>query len=382
MRAYLYFWGTRTWGKMPIVTEPWDGALNTISVPRSSLEQVKEQILSDIEKAIGYFNQSDTSDKLYLGKDAMYALLTEVYMWYNDYQNALTASEHFINHKTLSLSNGEIEWKNIFTNPTGSKEVIFAMAWDYETDGALAGWPQLLGASNTNNGYRMAEPIFNEFIDRLRSEEGTDARFWNTIDTVKVYYKASRVPLTYASYTAGVESVNKCIKYSNIDPEREYDSSNQVYKSYFAVMNTTDSEFSLVMMRMANIMLLRAEALNKLNRGDEALNIVNEIRSRVGYLKDAKEEVSSVNNVNEVESIILQERQLELYGEGYRWFDLMRTGHLIEVMDPIYSARQEAANVTVTGFGDEGTKYWPIYYGEFESNKALVGDQNPPYTER
>ena len=282
----------------------------------------------------------------------------------------------------MSLSNGEIEWKNIFTNPSSSKEVIFAMAWDYETDGALSGWPQLLGASNTNNGYRMAEPIFNEFIDRLRSGEGSDARFWNTIDTVKVYYKASRVPLTYASYTAGVESVNKCIKYSNIDPEREYDSSNQVYKSYFSVMNTTDSEFSLVMMRMANIMLLRAEALNKLNRGDEALNIVNDIRTRVGYLKDAKLEVSNVNNVNEVENIILQERQLELYGEGYRWFDLMRTGHLIEVMDPIYSARQEAADVTVTGFGNEGTKYWPIYYAEFESNKALVGDQNPPYTER
>ena len=382
MRAYMYFWGTRTWGKMPIITEPWDGSLNTIAVPRSSLEQVKVQILSDIEKAISYFNQSDTSDKIYLGKDALYALLTEVYMWYNDYQDALTASEHFINHKSLSLSNGEIEWKNIFTNPSSSKEVIFAMAWDYETDGALSGWPQLLGASNTNNGYRMAEPIFNEFIDRLRSGEGSDARFWNTIDTVKVYYNASRVPLTYASYTAGVESVNKCIKYSNIDPEREYDSSNQVYKSYFSVMNTTDSEFSLVMMRMANIMLLRAEALNKLNRGDEALNIVNDIRTRVGYLKDAKLEVSNVNNVNEVENIILQERQLELYGEGYRWFDLMRTGHLIEVMDPIYSARQEAADVTVTGFGNEGTKYWPIYYAEFESNKALVGDQNPPYTER
>lgn len=103
------------------------------------------------------------------------------------------------------------------------------------------------------------------------------------------------------------------------------------------------------MMRMANIMLLRAEALNKLNRGDEALSIVNDIRSRVGYLKDAKLEVSSVNNTNEVENLILQERQLELFGEGHRWFDLMRTGHLIEVMDPIYSARQEAANVTVTG---------------------------------
>ena len=384
MRAYLYFWGTRTWGKMPIITEPWDGSLNSISIPRSSLEEVKELILSDIEKAIGYFNMivNETSDKYYLSKDAMYALLTEVHMWYNEYQEALIASDHFINHKTLVLSNGEVEWKKIFTNPSDSKEVIFAMAWNYETDGALGGWPQLLGASNTNNGYRMSQPIFDEFIDRLRSGEGYDARFWNTIDTVKIYYKASRVPLTYASYTAGVESVNKCIKYSDIDLAREYDSANQVYKSYFAVKNTTDSEFALVMMRMANIMLLRAEALNKLNRGDEALSIVNDIRSRVGYLKDAKLEVSSVNNTNEVENLILQERQLELFGEGHRWFDLMRTGHLIDVMDPIYSARQEAANVTVTGFGHEGTKYWPIYYSEFESNKALIGDQNAPYTER
>ena len=56
MRAYLYFWGTRAWGKMPIITEPWMVLLNNIAVPRSSLEKVKEQILSDIESAIGYFN--------------------------------------------------------------------------------------------------------------------------------------------------------------------------------------------------------------------------------------------------------------------------------------------------------------------------------------
>ena len=383
MRAYMYFWGTRAWGKLPIVTKSWDGSLDNIAIPRSSLEDVKKQILSDIEKAIGYFNLiSDQTDKYYLNKDAMYALLTEVYMWYNDYQQALDASAHFVGHKSLALANGEIDWKNIFTNPSGSKEVIFAMAWNYETDGALSGWTQLLGASNTNNGYRMSEPIFDEFIDRLRSGEGTDARFWNTIDTVKIFYDAARVPLTYASYSAGVGSVNKCIKYSGIDPERVFDTDKLIYKSYFLVLNTTDSQFDLVMMRMANIMLLRAEALNKLGRGDEALTIVNDIRKRVGYLKDSKTEVSSVSNVNEVEKIILDERQLELWGEGYRWFDLMRTGHLVEVMDPIYSARQEASGVTITGFGDEGTKYWPIHYGEFESNKALVGDQNAPYTER
>lgn len=384
MRAYMYFWATRAWGKLPIVTEEWDGSLDNIAIPRSSLEDVKKQILDDIQQAIYYFNINSPQDKCYLGIDAMYALLTEVYMWYNDYEEALAASERFVGHKSLALSNGEVEWKSIFTKPADSKEVIFSMAWDYETDGALSGWPQLLGASNTNNGYRMTQEIFNEFVDRLRSGEGSDARFWNTLDTVKIFYEASRVPITYASYNAAVNgATNKCVKYSDIDPDREFDSNNQVYKSYFKVLASDDKEPpTLVMMRMANVMLLRAEALNKLGRGTEALAIVNDIRQRVGYLRDATLDVSSASDVNQVEKVILDERQLELWGEGYRWFDLMRTGHLVEVMDPVYSQRQENAGVTVTGFGHEGTKYWPIYYREFESNKALVGDQNPPYTER
>ena len=134
-------------------------------------------------------------------------------------------------------------------------------------------------------------------------------------------------------------------------------------------------------MRVANPMLLRAEALNQLGRGDEALDIVNQIRNRSGYFRDAKTEVN-VNDKTEVESLILFERQLEFYGEGQRWFDLMRTGRLVDVMDPVFSERQMKAGVTVTGFGDEGLKYWPIYYREFESNSALKGDQNYPYTER
>lgn len=380
MRAYMYFWGTRVWGKMPLITTTWDGSLENIYVKRSSLEEVKAQILSDIDRAIGYFQVKDVTDKYFINLATMYALKTDVHMWYNEYDKALEASDYFIGNNNYALASDEVEWKNIFLKPADSKEVIFTMHWDYENDGANSGWPGQLGASNTNNGYQMSQAIFEEFIDRLYSGEGADSRLWNTVDTVKLYYGNSRLPLTYATYT--VSGIQKCIKYSDIDPMREYDASNQIYKSQYAVLNTTDSDQKLVMYRLANILLLRAEALNKLNRGDEALDIVNNIRTRVGYLKDAKTEVSSTSNQNEVESIILHERQLELFGEGCRWFDLMRTGHLKEVMDPVYSARQEAAGVQVTGMGNEGTKYWPVYYREFESNNALKGDQNPPYTER
>jgi len=379
MRALMYFYGTRVWGKMPLVTEVWDGSLENVNIPRASLDEVRDQIFSDIEKSIQYFTIANTSGKFYLGLDAMRALKVEADMWYKRYQEAVDDSDFFVNNDTYQLAQGEIEWKQMFEAPETSPEVIFAMDWDYEANGANNGWPGQLGASNTNNGWKMSSSIFNEFIDRLYSGEGADSRFWNTVDTVKIFYNSNRVSLTYASYEAvGIE---KCIKYSTESATKEYDAANGVYKSKYDVLNTTSCEQKQVFMRLANVLLLRAEALNQLGRGEEALDIVNSIRSRSGYMKDAKQEVS-VADKKAVESLILLERQLEFYGEGQRWFDLMRTDRLIEVMEPIYSERQESANVTVTGFGDEGTKYWPIYYREFESNVALKGDQNPPYTER
>lgn len=389
MRALMYFWGTRTWGKMPIVTTEWDGEMSSVNVPRSSLEDVRDLIYSDIQKAIEYFSITNTSSKFYLGLAAMYELKVEVDMWYHRYEDALTASEYFVGNSNNYLVDGEQAWKKMFESPDSSPEVIFAMNWDFSANGVNSGWPGQLGATNTNNPWQMSEPIFQEFVNRLRMDEdkaeddpnvyGADSRFWNTVDTVRLFYNNQRLPITYATYTA--EGIQKCIKYSEIDPAREYDAANQIYKSYYGVLNTIDSQHKLVIMRVANPLMLRAEALNKLGRGDEALEIINQIRNRSGYFRDAKTEVD-VNDKDAVESLILLERQLEFFGEGQRWFDLMRTGRLIEVMDPVFSERQSLAGVTVTGFGDEGRKYWPVYYREFESNSALKGDQNYPYTER
>ncbi len=389
MRALMYFWGTRTWGRMPIVTTEWDGSMSSVNVPRSSLEDVRDLIYSDIQKAIEYFTITDTSSKFYLGLAAMRELKAEVDMWYHRYEDALAETEYFVGNSNYYLVDGEVSWKKIFETPDASPEVIFAMDWDFSANGVNNGWPGQLGADNTNNPWQMSEPIFQEFVNRLRMDEdkaeddpnvyGADSRFWNTVDTVKLFYNNQRLPITYATYTAS--GIQKCIKYSQLDPAREYDSANQIDKSYYKVLNTIDSEQKLVMMRVANPMLLRAEALNQLGRGDEALDIVNQIRNRSGYFRDAKTEVDA-SDKDAVESLILLERQLEFFGEGQRWFDLMRTGRLIEVMDPVFSERQSTAGVTVTGFGEEGRKYWPVYYREFESNTALKGDQNYPYTER
>ena len=79
-----------------------------------------------------------------------------------------------------------------------------------------------------------------------------------------------------------------------------------------------------------------------------------------------------------MENTILNERRLELYGEGKRWWDLVRTGKVIEVMDPILIQRQRRLGTAQVGFGGDINKIlWPLYRTVLEDNKRLV--QNPSY---
>lgn len=378
IRALMYFYAIRVWGRVPLITAPWEGDLEQIAVPRNSIEEVKAQILEDIDLSLDALG-NDVSDKFFFNRAAAYALKTDVHMWFNEYDEALATSTYFIGNPNFALVNNSDEWKDMFTKPATSKESIFNLAWSFASDGSH-GWAQRVGANNTNNGYKMSQSIYEEFMDRLRSGNGADGRFWNNVDTVKLYYNGQRLPLTYANWTTS--GIEKCIKYSIIDPDRSFDASNGVYRSYWAVLSSANAELQIPIYRLADVLLLRAEALNKKGNSDEALNIVNQIRFRVGYTADAKLEVNTTVQ-KAVELLILQERQLEFIAEGKRWFDLIRTGYLLEVMDPVIRARQEAAGVQVTGFttAEEGKKYMPIYYREFESNTALKGDQNPPYSE-
>ncbi|HAR37593.1 MAG TPA: RagB/SusD family nutrient uptake outer membrane protein, partial [Porphyromonadaceae bacterium] len=41
IRALMYFYGIRVWGRVPLIIEPWEGDLTQISVPRNSIEEVK-----------------------------------------------------------------------------------------------------------------------------------------------------------------------------------------------------------------------------------------------------------------------------------------------------------------------------------------------------
>jgi hypothetical protein len=130
---------------------------------------------------------------------------------------------------------------------------------------------------------------------------------------------------------------------------------------------TWPSPQNYILVRLADILLLKAEALNELGDVNGAAQLVNQIRGRVD-LPDTQASTQEAMRL-----AIEKERRLELAFEGKRWFDLKRTGRAIEVINNAIGpdGNKFGYNLTQNGL------LWPIPQSELDKNELLT--QNPGY---
>lgn len=361
MRAYMYFYAIRVWGRVPLITEPYEGGSQKQFYKRSPIDSLKVQIQADLDQAISLLSADPVV--FYINKGGALAMKMDVHMWFHEYDKAILASDAIIALNQYSLVTNATDWKYIFTAPDASKETIFNMYWSYLEDGTGSGATQLLGSASNNSKYKAQDSIWFALVDRGKK----DARMWLCFDTVSMFNNGGKLPIGYLNYS-DIKSTGKFV---------EWDFGKQVFKYY----NNNQSDIRVPLYRFADIMLLRAEALNQVNRKPEALVILNNIRKRVGYMVTAESQLGANPSTYDVESLILAERKLEFFGEGKRWFDLIRTNRVLGVMDLVLKKRQAAAGLPLEGFGDPNKILFPLASKVFEANPELVGDQNPPYSE-
>jgi starch-binding outer membrane protein, SusD/RagB family len=118
-------------------------------------------------------------------------------------------------------------------------------------------------------------------------------------------------------------------------------------------------------MRYAEVLLIYAEALNESTGPSiEAYNALNKVRDRAG--------LSALSGLSQPQfrAAVLEERKLELNFEGHRWFDLVRTGNLINAVQAETSFGRSPA------IGQHHILF-PIPQREIDINRALI--QNPGY---
>ena len=113
------------------------------------------------------------------------------------------------------------------------------------------------------------------------------------------------------------------------------------------------STINIPLMRYANVLLMKAEVLNKQGHPDQAIPLINEVRRVHGNMPDMTGTTQA-----EVQAQIEHERILEFPLEGYRWYDLRRWGKLSETL---------GGRGYVKGTHD----FYPIPLWEVNANSAL-----------
>jgi hypothetical protein len=142
--------------------------------------------------------------------------------------------------------------------------------------------------------------------------------------------------------------------------QRIYNGKTLYYPFKYKVRNGLVVTENYVVLRLAEMYLIRAEANAKLGNLQEAINDINIIRARAGLAPTA------ASDVNSILQAIEQERRIELCFEwGHRWFDLKRTGRAMDVLGPI--KHEWSVHDTL----------WPIPSAQLHLNASLV--QNEGY---
>lgn len=361
MRAFMYFYAIRVWGEVPLITMPYEGGSQKQFYPRAPMDSIKLRIQSDLDQAVSLLAADPVV--FYINKGGALAMKMDVHMWFHEYPQAIAASDAIIALNQYSLVTNPTDWKSIFTAPDASKETIFNMYWSYLEDGTGSGTASMLASGSNTSNYKAQDSVWYSLVDRGKK----DTRMWLCFDTVSMYNNGGHLPIGYLNYS----DITKTGKFNVWD----------YGKQAFIYYNNSQSDIRIPLYRFADVMLLRAEALNQVGRKPEAYAIVNSIRSRVGYTVTVESQLGANPSTYDVESMILAERKIEFFGEGKRWWDLIRTNRYLTVMDRVLKKRQAAGGLPLEGFGDPRKVLFPLASKVFEANPLLVGHQNPPYSE-
>ena len=152
------------------------------------------------------------------------------------------------------------------------------------------------------------------------------------------------------------------------------------------------SSKNTIIIRYADALLWKAEALIELGREDEALPIINQVRTRAANsaVKDADgNDVSNYDvstyqdgqNINWTQETAREalrfERRLELAMEGWRFFDLVRWGIAAETLNDYFDAEAQRRDyLEDAGFQEGRDEYLPIPQQQIDFSDGSY-TQNP-----
>lgn len=349
LRALMYFYLVRSFGDVPLKLKSTSSDKEIEQLAKSTQAEVLAQILKDLNEAepdavLTYGDQA--SDKGRITRFTINAMQADVHLWMDNYTACIAACNKVINSNRFGLIDGSSQsiWFTTLYANGNSNESIFEFQFDQQKLNSLytmfvTGRRRFVASPVVMEEMYTVNFLFPDSID-IRGDGGsvrsTDNTIWKFVGLNNTAFRAQEE--SYAHW--------------------------MVY-------------------RFADILLMKAEALNESGSGQEALDLVYRVRTRARALSATNTNPSPIDK-EQVATFILEERAREFAFEGKRWYDLLRNAKrnnyqrlpllLNMVATTVPPDRQQSA---ITKFRDKNSHYFPIYFYELTTDKALV--QNPFY---
>lgn len=393
LRALFYFDLIWFYGRVPLLDE--NSPIE--NQPREEIPKVLELVHSDIDFAIDNLKHSFGGQ--YASKGAAYMLKLRVAQYEKDDRAVIDAAKEiknlgyglypdfrklFLEEGTVDPSNKEIIFKiNYATDLKSSYMTLLWYHWNsfqttlpmVESFFTINGLP--IKNLPADGGESIAkDPTYdpdNPFINR-------DPRLHLSILCPGDEYRLDALSRYQANWVPA--------SWGNVSGFRPKKGANET------IANTTNDGCDKILMRYGEVLLAWAESENELNGPANVYPLIDELRARVGMISLT----ASLPNLTKetMRALIRNERRVELFHEGQRWFDIRRWGIAQDVMvDAIgldvskmkwYWNGQATDDwqyvprvIDKRSFNKDRDYLWPIPQKEINANPLIQGDQNPNY---
>jgi hypothetical protein len=362
LRALAYFYMVRMWGDVPLITHSYDNGTFPL-VARTEAQQVlnyaKRELLSLVTLLPELLGSS--SDQYYGGdankwkgwlinRYSVYALLTHIAAWEGNYTDVEAYAGHILNNlsrigATYVTTENLVSPTGIFSRAYGNTyKASRLVTFGYEYNGTNVNESSVDGHLES---WTLAEPITRKALPDIYVSVDSLLRIFmqSTTSDTRFGLDENVVPVRYyKNYVTGM--------YQDIP-----------IFSKVKVLRAGQGDFGMfdsfmILSRVEDIALLRAEALCMLNRGEDAITWLNTVRAQrnLRAYSYTKEFASSSEALLKV---VFEERRRELMGEGHYWFDQVRR------------AKALGDNLRIVELLHNGGIYWPVSDDVIKSNPRI-----------
>lgn len=308
LRAHAYFELVRLFGRVPLHLIPVTGREDA-ALPLASTDELYAQIIKDAAEASKLLPNKAKQEEGRATSGAAKTLLANVYIVQKKWAEAAALLSDVVTNDGYILMP---DYNDAFTTTTGNKnnkESVFEVQF-------------MEGPAGYNGNY-----IYQVLPTPITAAELQPITGTSNPQAISGEGENVPTPDIIAAYEPGDKRKDISIAYVTLSQSLREDKRYPYIKKFarpHSLHNNTGQNWPVY--RYAEVLLFLAEALNEQGKTGEAIPYLNRVRARAGLA------TTKAASQADLRTAIYQERRVELAFENKRWFDLVRTGRVKDVI--------------------------------------------------